>query len=93
MAKFFHTPKARQFDYRPRYYDPAKEARGKRREELFGTRVSDGEYVPGEMLRNRQMKRMIAADDRQRTKRKKGSTLMLIVFLAALALAAAWILS
>ena len=47
MARFFYTPKPRQFDYRPRYYDPEKEAREKRREELLGARpATEGEYVP-----------------------------------------------
>lgn len=93
MAKFFNTPKPRQFDYRPRYYDPEKEARDKRREEILGKRAPDGEYVPGEMLRNRQMKRMIAADEGRHTKRKKGSTLMLIILLVLLGLAVVWMFS
>lgn len=93
MARFFYTPKARQFDYRPRYYDPEKEARDNRREELLGKKVAEGEYVPGEILRSRQMKRMIASDEGRHAKRKKGSTIILIVFLGLLALAAAWLLN
>ncbi len=38
---FFKTPKPRQFEYRPRYYDPEKEAREERRRELLGDRADD----------------------------------------------------
>ena len=71
MARFFYTPKPRQFDYRPRYYDPEKEAREKRREELLGARpATEGEYVPGDMLRRRRMQRMMESEAGRRRGRK-----------------------
>ncbi len=44
---------ANRFNYIPRYYDPAKEAREQRRAELRGERAeeSDREYRPGQYVR------------------------------------------
>lgn len=51
--------RANQFKYTPRYYDPAKEAREERREELFGTRSDSGqsEYRPGQYIRTQRSAR------------------------------------
>lgn len=92
MARFFYTPKPKQFGYKPRYYDPDQEARDKRREELLGVRPSDGEeYVPGDMLRTRQMRRKIATEEVSRRKKRSGRTIMLIAFLLMLAAALFWV--
>ena len=95
MARFFYTPKPRQFDYRPRYYDPEKEAREKRREELLGARpATEGEYVPGDMLRRRRIQRMMESEaGRRRGRRRTGSVLFLLVILAALVVAVVWVIS
>lgn len=91
MARFFYTPKPRQFDYKPRYYDPEKEAREQRRRELLGDRPAEGEeYVPGELLRQRRMQRMMDAESRRRRKRPV-SVLFLILLLALLVLAVMWV--
>ncbi len=93
MARFFYTPKPRQFDYKPRYWDPEKEAREKRREELLGARPrGDGEYVPGKMLRNRQMQRRMAAETGRARRRAFGRTVILIALLLLLGVAVAWVL-
>lgn len=43
---------ANNFNYTPRYYDPAKEAREQRRTELRGERLDDGgEYIPGKYIK------------------------------------------
>ena len=45
---------ANKFNYTPRYYDPEKEAREQRREELTGRRSDtpdSGEYRPGQYIR------------------------------------------
>lgn len=44
---------ANKFNYIPRYYDPAKEAREQRRAELRGERAEEGEraYEPGQYIR------------------------------------------
>ena len=94
-GKILYTPKPRQFDYRPRYYDPEKEAREKRREELLGARpATEGEYVPGDMLRRRRMQRMMESEaGRRRGRRRTGSVLFLLVILAALVVAVVWVIS
>lgn len=48
-----HKSKPRQFNYIPRYYDPLKEERDRRRRELHGTSLAqDSEpYTPGKYIR------------------------------------------
>lgn len=50
--KFFGTQEVRKFNYRPRFYDPEKEARRK----MFGDHSakntdSSGQYVPGQLVK------------------------------------------
>ena len=41
---FFHTPKPRQFNYIPRYFDPAKEALEKKKAEMgLDSKLSEAE--------------------------------------------------
>lgn len=96
MARFFYTPKPRQFDYKPRYYDPEQEAREQRRRELLGERLTNTdaeEYVPGELLRHRKMQRMIAADSNAARRKKSSSMIVLVAVLVLLGLAVAWVLN
>ena len=47
-----HKRNPRQFNYIPRYYDPVKEERDRRRRELHGTSAQDDEpYTPGKYIR------------------------------------------
>ena len=49
-----HKRHANKFNYTPRYYDPAKEERERRRAELRGERrdvENSGEYEPGKYIR------------------------------------------
>ena len=48
-----HKRHPRQFNYIPRYYDPVKEERDRRRRELHGTSsaTDDEEYTPGKYVR------------------------------------------
>lgn len=48
-----HKRHPRQFNYVPRYYDPVKEERDRRRMELHGTSsaTDDEEYAPGKYIR------------------------------------------
>ena len=92
MARFFYTPKPRQFSYKPRFYDPEKEAREKRREELLGVRPAEGEeYVPGELLRRRRRQRMMEDATAARRKKQKGSGLLLVAFIVLLIVAFLWL--
>ncbi len=90
-VRFGYTAKPRKFEYKPRYYDPEKEAKEKRRDELLGPKAgpSGREYVPGEIIRSR----MGARHDALRQRRSgKGKTVVLIIAVMALIAAAAWIL-
>lgn len=86
MALFFQKPrKARQFEYKPRFYDPEKEAREERRKELCGIdseTVESAPYVPGQFLRQDMLAR------RGMGKRKKHDSrpgMMRLIVLLALA--------
>lgn len=68
---------ANQFSYKPRYYDPDKEAREQRRAELRGERSDDtGEYTPGKYIRAQREAR--EAKRTQKDKRKGGGMLRFI---------------
>lgn len=60
---------ANKFNYVPRFYDPAKEAREERRAELHGERSEDAgrEYRPGQYIRTQRDARAVR---RARTEEK-----------------------
>lgn len=59
---------ANKFNYLPRYYDPEKEERDRRRAELRGERAEDAgkEYKPGQYIRTQSQARRPAAAKRCR---------------------------
>ncbi|MBR4854489.1 MAG: hypothetical protein IKU88_07150 [Alistipes sp.] len=66
-----HKRHANKFNYTPRYYDPAKEERERRRAELRGERLDDkGEYTPGKYIRGQRETRELR---RAQQKEKGGS--------------------
>ena len=63
---------ANKFNYKPRYYDPEREARELRRAELHGERPDDdGEYTPGKYIRTRK-----AAREARRAEKSEGASRM-----------------
>lgn len=79
---------ANSFNYTPRYYDPAKEAREQRRAELRGTKLDDdSEYTPGKYIRAkreaRDLKREQEAKKSKSDKRMKMWTMVVGVMLVA----------
>lgn len=63
---------ANKFNYKPRYYDPEREERERRRAELHGERSDDdGEYTPGKYIRTRQ-----AAREARRAEKGEGTSRM-----------------
>ncbi len=76
---------ANKFNYTPRYYDPAKEAREQRRAELRGQRSDDStdeEYTPGQFIRNKRMARQ--EGKRSESRRSKRGNLLFTVALIAI---------
>ncbi|MFR9503594.1 MAG: hypothetical protein SNH73_03990 [Rikenellaceae bacterium] len=74
---------ANEFKYTPRFYDPQKEERDRRRAELRGSRPSDqseGEYIPGEYIRRQREAR--AARREGKSGRSKSSMWFLIIGVA-----------
>ena len=68
-----HKRHANKFNYTPRYYDPAKEERERRRAELRGERLDDkGEYTPGKYIRSQREARELRRSQQQ----KKGGVRM-----------------
>lgn len=83
-----HKRHANKFNYTPRYYDPAKEERERRRAELRGERLDDkGEYTPGKYIRSqREAREMRRSEQKQsgglrmKSWAKMAAVLLLIVF-------------
>ena len=62
---------ANSFNYKPRFYDPDKEARDQRRAELRGERIEDdGEYTPGKYIKAKREARELK---REQEAKKAGS--------------------
>lgn len=86
--------KPRQFEYKPRYYDPEQEARNERRRELFGDdpeHAHTGEYKPGEFIRRDMLSRRGIGQRGRRTKKPKNTIMALFALLCLVALLL-WIL-
>ena len=63
---------ANKFNYKPRYYNPDREERERRRAELRGERLDDTEeYTPGKYIRTRQ-----AAREARRAESGEGTSRM-----------------
>lgn len=83
-----HKKHARQFNYTPRYYDPAKEEYDERRAELHGEvpEHMERELRPGDRIRMKRevRRRRIAEQDRQSRKSKYLKLLLLLGGVVAL---------
>lgn len=90
---FFRPPKTkpRQFNYIPRFYDPVKEERDRRRRELHGTSTDDDneEYTPGRYIRTQREARDAAREARADKGTRK---IMRLVVIAAVVVVAALML-
>lgn len=89
VGSFFKLPQYNVFDYKPRFYDPKKEARDQRRKELRNEsgkspaiEIGD-EYVPGSSIKGSFRPKMP-----RQSYRSRSSTIRLIVIMAALFLLA-----
>jgi hypothetical protein len=51
-VKFFHTPKAKKFNYTPLYYNPDEEEKKKRRDRATG-QAAPGESIRGQFTERR----------------------------------------
>lgn len=86
-----HKRHANEFKYTPRYYDPVKEAREQRRQEMTGRRLDDNERErkPGDLIRAKREAREAAKSKRIRSNRAARYIKML--GLVALILALMWL--
>ena len=98
MLKFglFGHSSARQFEYKPRYFDPEKEARDERRRQLLGadSEVVDPEkeYHPGEYVRRSMyVRRGIGVSTQEASSGILKRVIMVIV--AAFAVGMVWMLT
>ncbi|MDD5508669.1 MAG: hypothetical protein PHD25_10165 [Bacteroidales bacterium] len=78
--KFFHTPKPKQFEFKPRYYDPKKEELEQRKRELGLSDSSDPE------LRLRSQMQQRWRSERKEARKKSGTQRLIIFILLALVL-------
>ena len=93
---FFKTPKPRQFQYQPRFYDPEKEARDERRKELLGDRAedpADGEYKPGDYIRRHMGARRRIEVNHERNRKMRARPVRLLIMLALIGAVLWWIFS
>lgn len=72
--------KPRQFEYKPRHWDPEAEEREARRRMILGDDYAEGAYKPGMYIRERRMLRM-QEQDRERTQRSKRTAIRSAIFL------------
>ncbi|MFI3259275.1 MAG: hypothetical protein R3Y16_04185 [Rikenellaceae bacterium] len=74
---------ANKFNYTPRTYDPAKEAREQRREELFGRRSDQDEggegYRPGQFIRRSRAARSSRYSTEGRNKKSRSSRMWILI--------------
>ena len=75
-VSFIKTPRARKFDYKPRFYDAQKEADAKRKQEIEAN-IKNPERID---LRS-EMRRKWGRHDRTRNKSKRYSIAIYIVLL------------
>jgi hypothetical protein len=87
MARFFFTPKPKQFNIEPRYWDPEKEKREARERRIkaeMGIKDKDGEYQPyiskGEFRKGLSKGKWSARSQR----RKSNIRLLILIILLAL---------
>ncbi len=73
--------KPRQFEYKPRYWDPEAEERETRRRMILGDDYAEGEYRPGMYIRERRLLRM-QEQERDRAQRQKRNSIRTVLFLA-----------
>ncbi|MDR0907988.1 MAG: hypothetical protein LBM63_05230 [Rikenellaceae bacterium] len=101
MALFFNQRKARGFNYIPRNYDPAQEAREERKKVVLGTRYKapgeadkpEGEYVPGSILREHiQARRSDRQGELIKRRRRTAMPIMVVLVALAVLLFVAWML-
>ncbi|HNS17420.1 MAG TPA: hypothetical protein PKH94_09290 [Bacteroidales bacterium] len=74
---FFHTPKPKQFEFKPRYYDPKKEELEQRKRALGLSGTGDAES----RLRSQMQQKW--RNDRRETKRKASSQRLIFFILLA----------
>lgn len=80
MGWFSPGRKPRQFEYKPRHYDPEAEEREARRRMILGEDYAEGEYRPGMYIREKRLMRMQQAD-RDRRVRNKRTMVRSVIFL------------
>lgn len=71
---------ANKFSYTPRYYDPEKERRARRRAELRGERPEgvEGDYEPGQYIRTAYTARAARREEERAARSKKRFGLLLV---------------
>ena len=91
---FFHKPKPRSFEYKPRFYDPVEEEREARKRELLGENYAgkDEEYRPGQYIKQMRIRRGIIAN-REKSERRQRRTLRSIIMLVLLVAFAWWLIN
>lgn len=75
---FFNRPKARQFDYKPRYYDVEKDKREQRKKELG---LGEDETTKRALFKG-ELKSRWRSDNKVEKERTRRRTIIYVVFIA-----------
>ncbi len=103
LFSFLKPRQPRQFDYRPRYYDPEAEEREQKKKAILGEDYRDrykkpGEgtsqekdYVPGQYARDLHLRRGILAQRQKSTLRRRAAQRRTMIFAVLLLAVIYWL--
>ncbi|MDR2885920.1 MAG: hypothetical protein LBU95_03965 [Rikenellaceae bacterium] len=92
---FFRSAKPRGFNYKPRYFDPEKEAREERKREILGepapaAEAGEQEEEPGDFIRRRGFRRNSMGISSRVAEKRKTSTIRAVIALVMLVALLVW---
>ncbi|MEG1635089.1 MAG: hypothetical protein RR141_05835 [Rikenellaceae bacterium] len=90
----FNNKKPRQFNYKPRFYNPEEEERERRRR-LSGIEIDapkNEKYIPGSLIKQGRVQRMTITEE-EKSLKDRSSMIRLIIFMVLLAIAAYFLIT
>lgn len=89
----FGGKKPRQFNYKPRFFNPEEEERERRKRfSDIDLDAKDDKYIPGSIVQHERIKRMTISEQEKALK-NRSSKMRLIIFMILLILAAYFLLT
>lgn len=90
----FNSKKPRQFNYKPRFYNPEEEERERRKRfsDIDIDAKKDEKYIPGSIVRQGRIERMTISEQEKALK-NRSSMIRLVIFMVLLATAAYFLIT